>query len=170
MLHTHASAYEVQVFRAGITRWRRDEINRPHYPISHQNGGAKVVAPEDMDTFSRGNEQLRAKLDTSNIQVESLSIIDETNPSWQEWHECEDAELVNANLKHSINPMIYWLFGGYAKKGGEPLQVRWVDAHFPWTSPSYEVEVFFHGKWLDILGSGVVQQQQPHVLVRSDHI
>jgi len=89
--------------------------------------------------------------------VKDLSTIGGTNP-WQEWHKREHVELVNANLKHSINSMIYGLFGGHAKKGGEPLQVRWIDAYFPWTSPSYEVEVFFDGKWLEILGSGVVQQ------------
>jgi phenylalanyl-tRNA synthetase alpha chain len=164
MLRTHTSAHEVQVFRAGIPRWlltadvyRRDEIDRSHYPVFHQMEGAKVVAPEEMDHLSKENERFRAELDASNIQVQDLSTINEANP-WQEWHKHEHAELVNANLKHSINSMIYGLFGGRAKKGGEPLQVRWIDAYFPWTSPSYEVEVFFDGKWLEILGSGVVQQ------------
>ena len=82
--------------------------------------GAKVVVPEEMDALNRENEQLRAELDTSNIQVENLSTIGETNP-WQEWHKRGHAELVNANLKYSINSMIYWLFGGYAKKGEDPL-------------------------------------------------
>ena len=164
MLRTHTSAHEVQVFRAGITRWlltadvyRRDEIDRSHYPIFHQMEGAKVVAPGEMDELSKENEQLRAELDASNIRIEDFSTINEKNP-WQEWHKRDHVELVNANLKYSINSMIYGLFGDHAKKGGEPLQVRWIDAYFPWTSPSYEVEVFFDGKWLEILGSGVVQQ------------
>ena len=67
--------------------------------------------------------------------------------------------LVNANLKHSLNGMIYALFGNLGLGQGEkPLQVRWIDAYFPWTSPSYEVEVLFDGKWLEILGCGVMQQ------------
>jgi hypothetical protein len=36
--------------------------------------------------------------------------------------------------------------GPNAAKAGEPLQVRWIEATFPWTAPSYEVEVLFNGK------------------------
>ena len=42
---------------------------------------------------------------------------------------------------------------------GEPLRVRWIEAYFPFTTPSYEVEVFFRGKWLEILGCGVEKAQ-----------
>lgn len=41
----------------------------------------------------------------------------------------------------------------------EPLRVRWISATFPFTSPSYEVEVWFRGQWLEILGCGVVKQR-----------
>jgi len=34
--------------------------------------------------------------------------------------------------------------------------VRWVDAYFPFTSPSWEMEIFFNQKWLEVLGCGVV--------------
>jgi len=40
----------------------------------------------------------------------------------------------------------------------EPLRVRWIETYFPFTSPSFEVEVFFQGRWLEILGSGVIRQ------------
>jgi len=51
------------------------------------------------------------------------------------------------------------LFGGVAGASeSNPLRVRWIETYFPFTSPSFEVEVFFQGKWLEILGSGVVRQ------------
>lgn len=54
---------------------------------------------------------------------------------------------------------MYTLFAGAASASeAEPLRVRWIEAEFPFTSPSYEVEVFFRGKWLEILGCGVVLQ------------
>jgi len=55
--------------------------------------------------------------------------------------------------------LMYKLFAGVAGTSkGDPLRVRWIEAYFPFTGPSYEVEVFFRGKWLEILGCGVVLQ------------
>lgn len=41
---------------------------------------------------------------------------------------------------------------------GPSIECRWVDAYFPFTEPSYELEIFFNGKWLEVLGCGVMQQ------------
>ena len=37
--------------------------------------------------------------------------------------------------------------------------MRWVGAYFPFTDPSLELEIYFRDEWLEVLGSGVIQQR-----------
>jgi phenylalanyl-tRNA synthetase alpha chain len=36
------------------------------------------------------------------------------------------------------------------------VEMRWVDAYFPFTEPSLELEIFYNNEWLEVLGSGVI--------------
>jgi len=166
MLRTHTSAHEVEVFRAGHEKWlltadvyRRDEIDASHYPVFHQVEGAKLfdATPNAMDALREENAILEKRLEAEKIVIEDVPHVSSTNPV-QEGHEREHAELVTKNLKGELNRLILGLFGGREGQGEEPLRVRWIEAYFPFTSPSFEVEVFFRGKWLEILGCGVVRQ------------
>ncbi|KAL0946887.1 hypothetical protein HGRIS_013053 [Hohenbuehelia grisea] len=164
MLRTHTSAHEVEVFGQGETKWlltadvyRRDEIDGSHYPVFHQMEGARIfdASPTGMKEVEDDNERLSYHLAQSNIIIEDIPHISPTNPS-QATHDPRHSELVAKNLKLSLNSLMLTLFGGATRD--EPLRVRWIEAYFPFTSPSFEVEVFFRGKWLEILGSGVVRQ------------
>lgn len=42
------------------------------------------------------------------------------------------------------------------------MKVRWVEAYFPFTSPSWELEVWWQNEWLEVLGCGVVLQKLLH--------
>jgi phenylalanyl-tRNA synthetase alpha chain len=55
-----------------------------------------------------------------------------------------------ADLRAELGGLAAALFGA-----GAPT--RWVPAHFPFTEPSLELEVQFEGKWLELLGCGVVR-------------
>jgi phenylalanyl-tRNA synthetase alpha chain len=57
-------------------------------------------------------------------------------------------------LKGLISKQIYLyrhLFGD--------VQFRWVDAYFPFTEPSFELEIFFNGNWLEVLGCGILRDK-----------
>jgi phenylalanyl-tRNA synthetase alpha chain len=36
------------------------------------------------------------------------------------------------------------------------VEMRWVEAYFPFTEPSIELEIYYNNEWLEILGSGVM--------------
>ena len=164
MLRTHTSAHEVETFAAGHSKWlltadvyRRDEIDSSHYPVFHQMEGARVFKTDKtaMEQVKADNECLSSYLDRSNIIIEDVPHISPTNPV-QPTHNPAHSELVALNLKLSINSLLLKIFGGGERDA--PLQVRWIEAYFPFTSPSFEVEILYQGKWLEILGCGVVQQ------------
>ncbi|KDQ10594.1 hypothetical protein BOTBODRAFT_178069 [Botryobasidium botryosum FD-172 SS1] len=166
MLRTHTSAHEIEVFRQGADKWlltadvyRRDEIDASHYPVFHQVEGARTFdVSEDMDALAEENARLAEKLASANIIIEDDTQVTPQNP-YQNVHDPAHAALVTENLKSSLNSLILSIFGARANATKEePLRVRWIEAYFPFTSPSYEVEVFFQGKWLEILGCGVVKQ------------
>lgn len=45
---------------------------------------------------------------------------------------------------------------------GQDIETRFRGSYFPFTEPSMEVDVFFRGKWLEVLGCGMVD---PEVLI-----
>ena len=167
MLRTHTSAHEVEIFRRGETKWlltadvyRRDEIDASHYPVFHQVEGARIfnANASGMKEVEEDNKRLSNILSQAHIVIEDVPHISPTNPV-QPIHDPLFSELLSKNLKLSLNHLLLKVFGnavGISKN--EPLRVRWIEAYFPFTSPSFEVEVFFQGRWLEILGSGVIRQ------------
>src|SRR3989344_1488094 len=41
---------------------------------------------------------------------------------------------------------------------GEDVEFRFYDHNFPYTDPSYEMEALIHGKWVEMLGSGMARE------------
>lgn len=175
MLRTHTSAHEVDVFRQGIDKWllsadvyRRDEIDRSHYPVFHQMEGAYVLPrAQVLSTMQSENKQME-DAQIQDLKKGRILIEDETNGGtaanpWQPEHlsAMDETLAVDKSLKLHLNKLVLGLFGkGLEVRGktDEPLRIRWLEDAFPFTSPSYQLEVWFEGQWLEILGCGVVKQ------------
>jgi len=80
-------------------------------------------------------------------QMEGVRVFEQS-----EWEAagCTGAELAEKELKRALEGLSQHLFGD--------VEMRWVDAYFPFTEPSFELEIFFKGEWLEVLGCGVMQQ------------
>jgi phenylalanyl-tRNA synthetase alpha chain len=132
VLRTHTSAHQVDLLRPdqGQRRrdkflatgdvYRRDEIDKSHYPIFHQMEGVKMF-------------------ETTNIES------------------ADDIAMVERDLKHGLEGMVTKLFGN--------VEMRWVPAYFPFTNPSFELEIYFQEEWLEVLGCGIIQ---PEIVRNSD--
>lgn len=115
VLRTHTSAHQHSLLSSGLKNflvagdvYRKDEINRTHYPIFHQIEGVHCINKTENDSLD-------------------LSL----------------------DLKNTLEGLIKYLFPG--------KEYRWKDDYFPFTNPSYEIEVLFDTEWLEILGCGIIQ-------------
>ena len=62
-------------------------------------------------------------------------------------------DVVERDLKRALEGMVRALFGELT-----PSEMRWNTDYFPFTDPSFELEIFYEGEWLEVLGCGVVEQ------------
>lgn len=178
LLRTHTSAHENECFQTCKTSgyfitadvYRKDEIDRTHYPAFHQMEGARLWSQNTANL----EEQILADIESipkTDIIVEDpfrKNPANLENPK-QSYMTDKQVELVSIHLKKTIEYMVNQVFESAresAKLAGstepylnEPLKVRWVEAYFPWTSPSWEIEVWWKGEWLECCGCGLVQQQ-----------
>lgn len=179
LLRTHTSAHQADTFRADESDgylvsadvYRRDAIDKSHYPVFHQMEGARSWDRSKVPDGEVAAAVLRdvEKLPKHNIVVEdpNPTFHDERNPLQEGHHSAAEAEAIASHLKRSLEAMVVNVFSrarAAALKGDpnfvdEPLRMRWVEAYFPFTSPSYELEVYYDGDWLEVLGCGVVKQE-----------
>lgn len=157
LLRAHTSAHQHYGMQSGHERflitgdvYRRDEIDASHYPVFHQMEG---FAYFDQATVAKQIKDEMTHKDAPNVRVVDDTVFSDENPV-QPCHTQDMVEPVAAHLKYSLNAMLRKLFAD------EPdLEVRWIQAYFPFTSPSYEVEIKYKGEWLEVLGCGVVRQE-----------
>ena len=178
LLRTHTSAHEIECFKTCKTPgyfitadvYRKDEIDRTHYPAFHQMEGARLWSQDTKDL----EEQILA--DIASIPETDIIVEDPFrekpmnlgNPK-QDYMTNRQVELISVHLKKTLEYLVNQVFetakesarlaGSTEPYLNEPLKVRWVEAYFPWTSPSWEIEVWWKGEWLECCGCGLVQQQ-----------
>lgn len=178
LLRTHTSAHQADTFRADESDgylisadvYRRDAIDRSHYPIFHQMEGARSW---DRTLVAGGDIAAAVYKDLEQLPKHDIIVEDpnppfhaKRNPLQDAHHSAAEAEAIGAHLKRSLEAMVVNVFSrakAAALKADphapdEPLRMRWVEAYFPFTSPSWELEVYYEGDWLEVLGCGVVKQ------------
>jgi len=103
-----------------------------------------------------GDVYRRDEIDASHFpafhQMEGVKLFDPAAVGGamtkEEWLASDECQLVAADLKRTLEGMCDELFG--------PVEKRWIDEYFPFTEPSFELEIFYNGDWMEVLGCGVI--------------
>ncbi|KAK7114981.1 phenylalanine--tRNA ligase, mitochondrial-like isoform X2 [Littorina saxatilis] len=148
MLRAHTSAHQCELMRSGLDAflvmgdvYRRDEIDATHYPVFHQVEGVRLFNQHEL--FQKVRDST------------GLNIFEQggkQTPDKQATHSMETAKLLEHSLKTTLMNLARHLFG-------QDVKARWVDQYFPFTHPSWELEVHHEGEWLEVLGCGIMKQE-----------
>lgn len=65
---------------------------------------------------------------------------------------CIDRDISFADLKQTLYTLLKALLG-------DDIQLRFRPSYFPFTTPSAEVDVWYRGRWMEILGSGMMRPE-----------
>lgn len=147
LLRSHTSAHQMHCLKQGSKSflciadcYRRDTIDSSHFPIFHQ-----------CEVFRLYNDK-EALATTTNRAINT--VYDDTrleNEQKQSIYNQESSKFVEVELKKTIEQFVLDLLED------PTLNMRWVGAYFPFTHPSFELEIFWKGQWIEILGCGVVR-------------
>lgn len=150
MLRAHTSAHQAELVGAGARAflvagdvYRRDEIDRTHYPVFHQMEGVRLYTREEL--FGAGCAEDAQLFNTAPAADASEA------EHRQAQHTDATVQRLESELKEFVHDLTKHLFGD--------VKFRWVSCQFPFTHPSWELEVQLDGQWVEVLGCGIMRQQ-----------
>jgi len=117
-----------------------------------------------------GDVYRRDEIDSSHYpafhQLEAVRLFDKDEMkgadglSGEDWIKSPECELIAVDLKKTLEGLMDHLFGETEK--------RWADDFFPFTEPSFELEIKYQGEWLEVLGCGVIHEEVLAMADRGD--
>eukprot|EP00968_Pinguiococcus_pyrenoidosus_P002946 scaffold172_cov254-Pinguiococcus_pyrenoidosus.AAC.20 len=132
------------------TYYINDELMLRGHTSAHQ----ATLLQNGFDNFlCSGDVYRRDEIDASHYpvfhQMEGVRVFPHLEPAAGS-DPVQGNKEVEADLKDALEGMVDAVFG--------PVEKRWIDAYFPFTEPSFELEIFYNDEWLEVLGCGVMQQ------------
>jgi len=150
ILRSHTSAHQHELIQSGLDNflvigdvYRRDEIDAKHYPAFHQVEAVRLCSHDQVFRNVKNSDTLIIFEDG------------ERSPEKQECHSSSAVQQMEAEMKTTLEGLVKHLLG-------PELECRWVDTYFPFTHPSWELEIKHEGKWMELLGCGIMEQKLLH--------
>lgn len=151
LLRTHTSAHQNENIKRSerfcvfADVYRRDEIDATHYPVFHQMEAVSSYTFEQLDHYMARNK----------VRVQDPGYLIQNRDYKYLAHRSQEEnlaylQLIVEDMKQTHENLIRYLLN-------DPnLQMRWIEGSFPFTEPSYELEVYFNNQWVEMLGCGEV--------------
>ena len=147
LLRTHMTANEPEFIKAGHRAfliagdvYRRDEIDSTHYPAFHQLEGVRIFEDQSFPKKIKNEE------DSPFNRYFNLKFDYEV----QNGQDMQALRFVTDDLYVKLTGLMRFLFG-------ESIPIRWQTCSFPFTSPSFEIEIQYRDKWVEVCGCGVLK-------------
>ncbi len=114
-----------------------------YYYLQDQNVKSKMQNGEAVGCFSFGKVYRKDEIDRRHMNVFHQLDGWYLAPKSKTTIGLEDLKEVLTNIAHAVF--------------GDDVEIRFNPDTFPYTDPSLEMEVFVNGRWVEVLGSGVVK-------------
>lgn len=146
MLRAHTTAHQSDLISSGLDNflivgdvYRRDTVDATHYPVFHQCDAVRLQTQHELFPEEYGLSVFEKKPDrrTDDKQAE---------------HTVDAVRILSYQLKTTLQDLAKTLFG-------QDVEYRWVEAYFPFTHPSWELEIKHNGEWLELLGCGIMEHE-----------
>lgn len=148
LLRAHTTAHQAELISMGLNNflvigdvYRRDEIDSTHYPIFHQVDAVRLRTSQEIFHNVNDSESLKLFEHRGTESVEK-----------QACHSLEAVKVMEQELKSTLISLAQAIFG-------KDVQCRWVEQYFPFTHPSWELEILYNDNWLEIVGCGIMRQE-----------
>ncbi|XP_075212387.1 phenylalanyl-tRNA synthetase, mitochondrial isoform X2 [Lycorma delicatula] len=146
LLRAHTTAHQHELIKMGLDHfvvmgdvYRRDSIDATHFPVFHQADAVRLFNSDEL--IERKGSKVIIFNDDKKEETEEK----------QAEHTLDAVKLVEDDLKTTLLSLIYTLFG-------KDTPHRWVSVYFPFTHPSWELEIKHEGEWMEVLGCGIMRQ------------
>ena len=80
--------------------------------------------------------------------------------SGDDWLRSPECKMIESDLKATLEGLMDNLFG--------PTRKRWNEDYFPFTQPSFELEIYHKDEWMEVLGCGVIHERVLELSNRPD--
>lgn len=160
LLRAHTTAHQVDLLKSGLDNYlivgevyRRDEVDSTHFPVFHQLDAVRTMHRDKLFPNNLELQVFEPNYSPDTVQQFDVNVDPKCIDQYkQPCHTIEAVKLLEHELKSVLLGLAQHLFG-------KNIEYRWVDAYFPFTHPSWELEIYHDGKWMEVLGSGIMRNE-----------